>query len=306
MALKFTKSTDSEHEVKLNSELISVTWTCGLAIGGQSAAFQVQTEMVGEGAPIKVKGNSEKGKSLGNLSGVVRRNSFSGAFDIPEDIELGDKVFFEAKLPKNSLEGESEHIPAYPPIRVTNLAWSDQQARRGDTLTLTADIKGLPNETKVEVMIYEYHPDAGPDRVTSLPTKIEDEKVEVRWQYDYFRPADDIPSESELQERDEQRHYVHPEYFFTIKVEGVEYGRERESGLLRFRDGYRVTLTNADGTPAVNEDYVLHLADGTQRSGTLDSSGQAIERGLPPGEVRVEFPNRCEQVEEGNDWLDED
>ncbi|MDH4033519.1 MAG: hypothetical protein OEV80_06940, partial [candidate division Zixibacteria bacterium] len=110
--LKFTKATDSEHEVKLDSELISVTWTCGKAIGGQTASFVVQTEMVGEGAPIKVKGKSEKGKKLGKVTGVVRRNSFSGAFDIPEDIELGDKVFFEAKLSKNSLEGESEHIPA--------------------------------------------------------------------------------------------------------------------------------------------------------------------------------------------------
>ena len=63
MALKFTKSTDSEHEVKLDSSLISVSWTCGMAIGGQTASFEVLTELVGEGAPIKVKGKNENGKN---------------------------------------------------------------------------------------------------------------------------------------------------------------------------------------------------------------------------------------------------
>lgn len=289
MALKFTKATDTEHEVTLDSELISVTWTCGLAIGGQSAAFEVQTEMVGEGAPIKVKGKSEKGKKLGKLSGVVRRNSFSGAFDIPEDIELGDRVFFEAKLSGNSLEGESEHIPAYPPIRVSNLAWSAQEARRGDTLTLTADIKGLPNEAELAIVIYEHDQDGGHDRITELPARVENEKIEVSWEYEYHEDTDEIATQEELDNYGSN--YNPPEYFFTIKVEETEYGREQESGLLKFKDWVGINLTDSSGAPLPDKKYILHMPDGSTRDGTLDDSGYAREENVPPGPLSVEFPD---------------
>lgn len=289
MALKFTKSTDSEHKVTLDSELISVTWTCGLAIGGQSAAFTVQTEMVGEGAPIKVKGKSEKGKNLGRLSGVVRRNSFSGAFDIPEDIELGDKVFFEVKLSKNSLEGESEHIPAYPPIRVSNLKWSAQEARRGDTLTLSADVKGLPNEAELAIVIYEHDQDGVHDRITELPTRVDNEKIELSWEYEYHEDTDEIATQEELDSYGSS--YNPPEYFFTLKIEDTEFGVDQESGLLVFKDWIEISLVGKDGTPIGEADYVLTLPDGQTRDGTLDGAGHAREENVPPGEVRIEFPN---------------
>ncbi len=289
MALEFTKSTDSEHEVKLDSELISVSWTCGMAIGGQTASFEVLTELVGEGAPVKVKGKSENGKKLGKVTGVMRRNHFGGAFQIPEDIELGDKVFFEAKLSKNSLDGESEHIPAYPPIRVSNMKWSAQEARRGDTLTLSADIKGLPNEAEVVIVIYEHDRDGAHDHITELPANVDNEKIEVSWEYEYHEDTDEIPTQQELDKYNGQ--YNPPEYFFTIKAEGVEYGSDQESGLLKFKDWFRISLVDNSGRPKADEDYILMLADGTERKGKLDGDGQAIEQDLPPGEVRIKFPN---------------
>ncbi|MCK4372373.1 MAG: hypothetical protein KAW61_04465 [candidate division Zixibacteria bacterium] len=287
MALKFTKSTDSEHEVKLDSSLISVSWTCGMAIGGQTASFEVLTELVGEGAPIKVKGMSKNGKKLGKVEGVMRRNHFGGAFQIPEDIELGDKVFFEAKLSKNSLDGESEHIPAYPPIRVSNMKWSAQEARRGDTLTLTADIKGLPNEAELAVVIYEYDRDGRNDRITELLAHVENGRVEIRWEYEYHEDTDEIPTQEELDKYSGQ--YNPPEYFFTIKAEGVEYGKKQESGLLEFKDWVNISLVNIRGEPVANKKYTLRTADGQERTGTLDGDGRAREENLPPGGVTITF-----------------
>ncbi len=288
MALKFTKGTDSEHEVKLDSELISVSWTCGMAIGGQTASFEVLTELVGEGAPVKVKGKSERGKKLGTVEGVMRRNHFGGAFQIPEDIELGDKVFFEAKLSRNGLDGESEHIPAYPPIRVTNMKWSAQEARRGDTLTLTADIKGLPSEAEVAVVIYEYDRDGGHDRITELPAHVENNRIEIAWEYEYHEDTDEIPSQEELDKYNGQ--YNPPEYFFTIKAEGVEYGKKQESGLLEFKDWVGIELTDEEGKPLSDWRYKVSLPDGSEREGTLDSDGRAREHDIPPGSVIVELP----------------
>ena len=74
MDLKFTKSTDTEHEIKLESSLISASWRCGKAIAGQTATFEVRTAFVGEGATITVTGQSENGKQLGKIRAVSRRN----------------------------------------------------------------------------------------------------------------------------------------------------------------------------------------------------------------------------------------
>jgi len=289
MPLKFTKATDSEHEVKLDSTLLLASWTCGKAIGGQTAAFEILTEMVGEGAPVRAKGKSNKGKNLGTVGGVVRRNRFAGRFEIPEDIELGDKVSFEVKLPKNGLDGESEHIPAYPPIRVSNMRWSATEARRGDTLTLSADIKGLPNETEVALVIYEFDRDGAHDRITELPAQIENEHIEITWEYQYHEDTDEIPTQEELDRYGGR--YNPPEYFFTVKAEGVEYGSDQESGLLSFKDWIGITLISKDGNPLGSADYKLTLPDGQTRQGTLDAGGYAREENIPPGKVRIEFPD---------------
>ena len=297
MALKFTKSTDSEHEVKLDSSLISVSWTCGMAIGGQTASFEVLTELVGEGAPIKVKGKNENGKKLGKVEGVMRRNHFGGTFQIPEDIELGDKVFFEAKLSKNSLDGESEHIPAYPPIRVSNMKWSAKEARRGDTLTLSAEISGLPNEAELAVVIYEYDRDGRNDRITELPARVEDGRVEIRWEYEYHEDTDEIPGQQELDRYGGQ--YNPPEYFFTIKAEGVEYGKKQESGLLEFKDWVEVTLVREDGTPAADLSVTFTYPSGEQCTLTVPSDGILRIEDVPPGRFKIEAENHVLRTRTG-------
>ena len=50
MSLEFSKGTDTEHEIKLDSTLISAVWRPGKAIGGQEMPFEVRTSFVGVGA----------------------------------------------------------------------------------------------------------------------------------------------------------------------------------------------------------------------------------------------------------------
>jgi len=120
MDLIFNKSTDAEHEIELDSYLISASWITRKAVAGRTAAFEVVTSFVGEGAKIKIKGKSEKGLNLGKIKGKIKKNVYGGEFEIPEDAELGDRVYFEVKLPQNDLEGESDRIPVFPPVRVFN------------------------------------------------------------------------------------------------------------------------------------------------------------------------------------------
>ena len=289
MELKFTKSTDAEHKIKLDSILIASDWRSGAAFAGQAVEFEVRTALVGEGAPVKVTGKSEKGENLGKVSGEMRGNSFIGEFEIPADAELGDQVYFEVKLSKNSLDGESGRIPVQPVAVVSNLKWSAKEARRGDTLTLTADVAGVAPETEAAITIYEHDQDGVHDRIVELPAKVVGGKIEVEWAYEYHEDSDEIPTEEELQKY--SRKYNHPEYFFTIKFAKTEFGLDQESGLLKFKDWKEIVFLDREGQPREDEKYLVRFADGTTRDGKLDADGFVRIEDVPPGPIRVEFPD---------------
>jgi hypothetical protein len=296
MDFEFKKATDSEHEIKLESSPIAATWRVGRAIAGQTASFEVRTAFVGEGAPIKVTGRSTGGKKLGKISDVIKRNTFIGRFEIQEDIELDDEVYFEVELSKNGIKTESDRIPVGPAIKITNFAWDKSEARRGDELTLSADVEGLPDQTEVTVVIYEYDTDGAHDKTAELPTKVSGKKVELLWAYEYHEDTDEVPDQEEMQKYGGS--YQPPEYFFTIRVDEAEFGVEQESGLLKFKDWIELECIDPFGEPAANAEYVLTLPDGTEKKGELDGDGRAIVEGVPPGPCSVDltFPEEDEKA----------
>jgi hypothetical protein len=258
-----------------------------MAYAGQSVEFEVRTALVGEGAPVKIKGKSAEGKKLGKVSGEVRGNTFVGRFDIPEDVESGDEVYFEVKLPKNSLDGESGRIPVRPLIELANLKWSAEEARRGDIVTLSAEVSRATPQTEATLTIYEYDQDGAHDRIVELPTKVIGDKIELEWAYEYHEDTGDIPTDEELKKHG--REYNPPEYYFTVKFDKTEFGLDLESGLLKFKDWVEIFLSDANGDPIGDQDYVLKMPDGSERKGKVDSKGRAIEENVPPGEVSVRF-----------------
>jgi len=285
-ALKFTKGTDEEHKVELDSYFISAAWSSGGAFTGQRARFEVRTAFVGNGAPIRIVGRSEQGEKLGKISDVIRNNKYVGEFEMPEDIELDDRIYFEVELPKNGLSGESNSIPVFPTPKLKNMKWSATEARRGDVVTLSAEVRNVRDETEVKLVIYEYDQDGAHDRITELPGTVKGGKISVDWEYEYHEDTDEIPTDEELKKYG--RSYNPPEYFFTIKIGDLELGKEQESGLLKFKDWIELELKDESGNPIINEDYVLHLPDGQE---TLDGGGFAKEEDVPPGKVDIEFPN---------------
>lgn len=58
-----------------------------------------------------------------------------------------------------------------------------------------------------------------------------------------------------------------------------------------------LTLTRDDGEPERGAAWRLTLANGEQRAGTLDGAGKARVEGLPPGEVKLSFPDL-----DGGEW----
>jgi hypothetical protein len=244
---------------------------------------------VGQGAPIEAKGKSKKGKSLGTVKGKVRANKFIGEFTIPADTKLGDMVFFDVKLPKNGLSGTSNQVAVVPPIKVTDMSWNASEARRGDVLTLKASVENLPDAAQVKIIIYEFDRDGAHDKIVELPATVENKKIELQWAYEYHEDTDEIPSDAEMQRYG--KNYNPPEYFFTVKVDTQEFGKKQESGLLLFKDYIEIELTDEHGELMPNKDYVLFLPDGSERRGTLDGNGFAKETNVPPGQIRIEFPD---------------
>lgn len=299
MSLQFSKSADSEQEIKLDSIMISAVWLCGRAMAGRSAPLEVQTAFVGQGAPIRIEAKNSRGDRLGRIEGSVRNNRFRGFMPIPEEARVGDKAHFEVELPDNSISGESNKIPVYPPVEVFNLSWSKNEARRGDILTLSADINGLRDHDEVKVIIYEYDSDGAHDQIVELPATVRSNRIELRWEYEYHEDTDGILTQEELDEYGGS--YNPPEYFFTVKVEGTEYGAEQDSGLLTFKDWIEISLEDGEGRPLPDKRYRLRLADGSERSGTLNSLGLAREENLPPGELEISFEDDDGQFHSDDD-----
>jgi hypothetical protein len=292
METKFTKSTDKEHKVKLKSSILHAAWGANVAYAGSEIGVEVKTMFVGEGSKINIAGKSEKGKSLGKIKDKIHGNGFTGQLRIPDKIKPGDKAHFNVKLPQLGLKAESNLIPMFPRIEVANMKWDKKEAARTDVLKLSADVKGLRDESEITANIYEYDPDGNHDRVAEFRANVKNEKFDAAWEFDYHDNTLEIPTESEMQKYDKKKHYVNPQYFFTLKIDDVEYGGNQESGLLKFMDFLDFRLLDEDGEPYKNEDYIILLADGKDRRGTLDEDGRGSEKDLPPGEVTIILPEK--------------
>lgn len=166
------------------------------------------------------------------------------------------------------------------PIEVTNAQWDNKVARRGELLKLSADVKNADDGTSGTMEIWEHDADGKHDFVKTLNTKVQGGKLEAEWEFEYIEDTDDIPTAE-----DSEKGYNPPEYFFKAKVGDAE----AESGLVEFKDWIEIELVDDDDVPVPDVEYILHLPDGNQRKGILDSNGRAREKDIPPGAYYIEF-----------------
>lgn len=281
--LKFTKPADSKEEIKLESALIYADWRQGAAYTGYKAAFEVVTVFVGNGAKIEIAGKSEKGKKLGKIKDTIDSNRYIGSFDIPSDAEPGDQVWFEVKISANGIDGESGRIPVYPAPVVTNMAWSANEARRGDTLRLTADVDKVEGGTEATVTILEYDNDGAHDKIVELPAVIKDKKLEIDWEYEYHEDVDELPTSAEVERYGAT--YNPPEYFYTITIGGVVFGRNQESGIIKFKDWVEFVFADREGNPVAEEKFTAVLPDGKEIEVQTNSEGVIRLNDILPGRV---------------------
>ncbi len=287
MEYKFTKATDEEHKIKVDSNLLYAVWKSGCARGGSETKFEVRTSFVGQGAKIEaiVKG-SDYGK-IQKITDTIFNNRYDGQVTIPDDVKPGEDVWFEVKLPKQKLKGKSNSIPAFPEPEITKMQWDKKEARRGDIVKIQAEFEQVADETEAFVIIYEYDQDGHHDKIVTIPTTIKNRKIDLDWEYEYHEDVDEIPTDEEMKEYGKS--YNPPEYFFVVNIDGAKFGEEQESGLLEFKDWIELELVSVNDVPQEGVEYTITLPDGTEKKGTLDENGRARVKDIPPGEFSVKY-----------------
>ena len=275
--------TDQIKKVQLPSAIEQVLWTKPMAGSGGRVGLEIFTHYVGNGSSIEIELSDQTGKNFGKYKEKISGNRFWTQIKVPADAKQA--LYANVKLPKHGLQMKSNPLILLPPIEITNAKWDKKEARRGDILKLSADVKSAEDGTEGEIEIWEHDSDGAHDFITKFPMFVKNKKVEADWEYEYHEDSDEIPTEEELQKYG--NHYNPPEYFFRVKIGDIFI----DSGLLTFKDDIEITLKDQDGKPVSDEKYVLYLPDGSTRNGTLDSKGYAKEEKVPPGKIRIEFPD---------------
>jgi hypothetical protein len=286
--MNFSAQTDSAQRFNVQSNLIYAIWKSKAAYGDSDATFEVRTSFVGDGADVKIKGKTENGKNLGKLDAKIYGNRLIAGFPIPKTVPADDFVYLEVQLPKQGLKGETNRIPTRPPIQVQQMKWSAKEARRGDVLTLSVDFQSqIPNDTDAIVAIYEYdHYGSNHDPVVRIPTTVQNKKIQVQWEYEYFDDTKEIPTKQDLQPHG--KNYNHPEYFFVVVLDEIRIGVKQESGLLRFKDRVEFKLVDSLERPIANTQFSVIFSDGKQSNGTTDSNGVGIFDNCSPGPYHLQ------------------
>jgi hypothetical protein len=265
----------------LNTKITHALWGQKAGFIGGKVSLKVYTHFVGSGSDIEIKVEDKKGKKVEKLKGKVYGDYYATSIVIPEKAK--EELTFTAKLPKHGLEEKSDILRV---IKVWNLKWGQEEARREDIVKLSADIEGVPDDSKVRIFIYEYDQDGAHDFIAKFPVIVKDKKIETEWEYEYHEDTDEIPTEEEMKEYGNA--YNPPEYFFMVDVNGGRFGKEQESGLLVFKDWVEIVVDHF-GESDEDIKYTILLPDGSKRQGMLDNSGVIREKDIPPGKFEIEF-----------------
>jgi hypothetical protein len=289
----FQVPTDTAHKIKLESHLIYALWMNKRAHAGQEAQVEVKTSLVGNGAKIKITCKNENGKKLDKVEGVVFNNKFEGVVLIPDNVKSDEMIFFEAELPKHSLKGESNLIPVRPAIKVSQLQWDRPEVKRKDVVTLTCQFQsGVEDDDDAAVLIYERNPNSCDIKVVSIPTVIENNKIEMQWEFDYQDETEQIPTDDEM--KPYKKKYAQPQFYFIVTVDGVKVGENRESGVLKFVEELTLECANTDVHTAADVSYSVLMADGKEVTGSFGSDPKTTIPGIKPGPLEIQLSDAKE------------
>ncbi|MBS4036126.1 MAG: hypothetical protein KGZ85_16810 [Ignavibacterium sp.] len=271
-------NTNKKTEIKLESDINRIIWTAGTGCPGGKVGLEIETQFVGVNSEASIEISDKSGKKFDTIKKKIYGNKLWLEITVPDKAK--DELFAEVKFSKHGVSKKSRGLYLFPGVEIKNLKWDKQEAKRGDILNLTADIKGLADGNEAEIQIWEHDNDEAHDLITKFPVKIKDQKIEADWEFEYVDDTDDIPSQEE-----NEKGYQWPEYFFRV----VCAGKSADSGLLRFKDWVEIKVIDKENSPRVDEKYIVLLPNAEKIEGKVDTEGFIKLDNLPPGKIKIEF-----------------
>ena len=165
---------------------------------------------------------------------------------------------------------------------VYNARWSKANARVGEKVKLSADAEGFSGSQEGVFQIFRRDISQADVLIDEVPAPVRSNKLEAEWEY----PAAKKTKEARPGGASSAA-YSAPEYYF----EAVAGPCRARSALLFFEDYIELNVKDQDGKALANEEYVLHLPDGSIRKGKLDGQGHKKEEKVPAGRYTLKFPN---------------
>ncbi len=164
---------------------------------------------------------------------------------------------------------------------ITKAEWSVKEAKVGDTVTLLASVAGFESGTPAIIEIYQRDCNRDTKVRTFRDVTVQGDRIEREWEYEYLEDT------GESTQGGSSKGFSWPQHYFTVQI-----GKCRaRSPMLRYQDWIEIRLKDDAGNVVPNEDFVLYLANGEVRRGTLDGDGFKKVEKVPPGGFRVRFPN---------------
>jgi hypothetical protein len=277
---EYPRPTDAVHRIELESAIDKAVWDRGVASIGEEVEFQVYTRFVSDGSEAKIKVCNSNGRKLDELNVNIYGNRCKGKYTITD--RARDNIYYEVELSSHGLSGRSDDLRIIPQRSITNARWSQQEARRGDIVTLSADVTNFPEGVGARFVIYEYDAEGAHDLITEIKSWVENSRVETEWAYEYHEDTDEISTDWEGESG-----YNPPEYFFRVVIGSIS----ADSDLLEFKDWIELTIEDGTGHPVPNRQYILHMPDDSDRNGTTDEEGRIREEDVPPGPWWIELPD---------------
>jgi hypothetical protein len=180
----------------------------------------------------------------------------------------------QAGLAKNALDKKDykDVIAAF---------WRSSLLRRKEKALLGGVTVGFGDGTPARLSVFEFDLNGSHTFVTELSGKVQSNKVEVEWEFEYLKDVGLLPDKFE----DEEAVYSAPAYFFELVVGG----KKATSALIEFVDSVEVELRDEEDEVIPHARFIAYFADGSRREGRLDAQGYYPLENVPPGNVHFQF-----------------
>lgn len=202
-------------------------------------------------------------------------------FKDPDDKESESTLRLDGTIRRDGIsEGQADVVLQ----SVYGAKWDTSDINVDDKVKAQAKVEGFEDGTSVDIQIFERNIQGADTLVTALKAKVDGEKVEAIWRYEY--PVEEPDNDEQGLETLPPNGYAAPEYFFEVIV-GVCKAR---SEMLYVADAIEIELLDSEGNPVKNQEYILRTSSGEIRKGKLNGRGKAMEEKIPPAHCELIFP----------------